>query len=701
LTELSSTAAPAPAGFRFDASISVFFPAYNDAPALPELLRRTFETLARCAADYEVIVVNDGSQDDTAAVLERLAAQYGPRLRVITHARNQGYGAALRSGFAAARKDYIFYTDGDGQYDPRELELLLHAAGPRTALVNGYKQTRNDPWHRIAIGWLYNHFARWLFRIQLRDIDCDFRLIRRADFDPRALRSTGGTICVELVRQLELTGAEIVEVPVSHYARQHGRSQFFRLQSLAVTFWQLCQVYFRLVLWPALTGTTPRRTASGRRVAGVAMIIAALAVLAYARTLTLPFISDDYIQIQLARDYGPADRWNALAADALYRCRATSLLVTYWLEQVFGLDPFAFRAAGLGLHIVNSLLVFALGFWPVIGWRTSAAAAAIFAVSQRHSEAVIWHAALPELLVFLFSIGSVLAWIAWLKRGGAWYALALGSYLLALASKESAVAVVPLLLAVLWTASEISVRRLAALAPFAVVAAGYFAAIFAARENHLHFQDGTFSLHAPVVEVLARSSLGLLWPWGSAAAAAFLFRLLPAPPKLLALSAVWLLAGLLPYSFLTYMPRVPSRHTYLASVALAWLVGAAWIALAGTPVARRRLWLIPTVFAGLGIFEGGYIWWVQYPRFVARAQPTELLLRAAANGDDTIRASCFPYSPYIAEATLRLRFPGRPALRLEHNPEAAQHPAAQDFCNRTVEGTRYGPLDFPAIAPRP
>jgi glycosyltransferase involved in cell wall biosynthesis len=243
---------------EFAASLSVFFPAFNDAPSLPGLLRATFETLRARVTDFEVIVINDGSSDATAQVLIELEEQYAPHLRVVTHERNLGYGAALRSGFLAATKDYVFYTDGDGQYDPSELAQLLKAAEPDVALVNGYKTQRHDPWHRIAIGWLYNRFARWLFRIHLRDIDCDFRLIKRSAFEPASLQSTGGTICVELVRSLELSSMRVVELPVSHFARQHGRSQFFRLRSLATTFLQLMLVFWRLVLWPPLSSKAAR-----------------------------------------------------------------------------------------------------------------------------------------------------------------------------------------------------------------------------------------------------------------------------------------------------------------------------------------------------------------------------------------------------------------------------------------------------------
>ena len=229
-------------------SLSVFFPAYNDALSLPGLVRKTFATLERYVADYEVIVVNDGSRDATGEVLEQLCREFSPWLRVVTHAQNRGYGGALRSGFAAAQKEFVFYTDGDGQYDVGELPRLLELVGAATGLVNGYKLERHDPRHRVWIGNVYNFCARLLFRIRIRDIDCDYRLIRRALLDKIRLTSTSGTICVELVRKLELSGCQVVEVGVHHYPRLHGRSQFFRVRSLAVTLLQLLRLWVRLVI---------------------------------------------------------------------------------------------------------------------------------------------------------------------------------------------------------------------------------------------------------------------------------------------------------------------------------------------------------------------------------------------------------------------------------------------------------------------
>ncbi len=230
-------------------SLSVFFPAYNDARSLPGLIGKTFAVLSGRVADFEVIVVNDGSQDETADVLHQLQAQHGPRLRVVTHETNRGYGGALRSGFAAAEKDLVFYTDGDGQYDVSELPSLLERMGPDVGLVNGYKLERSDPWHRIWIGNAYNSLARLLFRIHIRDIDCDFRLIRRSLLREVQLTSTSGTICVELVRKLELSGCGVAEVGVHHFPRLHGTSQFFRVRSLLTTFYQLARLWVQVGLF--------------------------------------------------------------------------------------------------------------------------------------------------------------------------------------------------------------------------------------------------------------------------------------------------------------------------------------------------------------------------------------------------------------------------------------------------------------------
>ena len=232
---------------KFPFSLSVFFPAYNDAPSLPTLIGKTFAILNEHVNDFEVIVVNDGSCDDTAKVLEELRTRHSPHMRVITHPANRGYGGALRSGFAAAAKEFVFYTDGDSQYDVNEIPNLLNEIADDVGLVNGYKLNRSDPKHRIWIGRIYNFFARLLFGVRLRDIDCDFRLVRRQLLEEQPLVSTSGAVCVELVRKLELSGWRVVEIGVHHYPRLYGRSQFVRYRSLLITLYELIRL--RLLLW--------------------------------------------------------------------------------------------------------------------------------------------------------------------------------------------------------------------------------------------------------------------------------------------------------------------------------------------------------------------------------------------------------------------------------------------------------------------
>ena len=224
-------------------SISVFFPAYNDQETIGGLVEKAFHVLAGTGREFEVLVVDDGSRDQTPTVLERLRSRYGDQFRVVRHPVNRGYGAALRSGIGAARKDLVFYTDGDGQYDPAELSALLARLEPGVGLVNGYKTRRSDPPHRIVIGKVYNAMTRWLFGISLRDVDCDFRLIRRSWLERARLQYDSGVICVEMVYKLERLGCGVAEVPVSHYPRTAGRSQFFRWRSILKTLSQLSSLY--------------------------------------------------------------------------------------------------------------------------------------------------------------------------------------------------------------------------------------------------------------------------------------------------------------------------------------------------------------------------------------------------------------------------------------------------------------------------
>jgi glycosyltransferase involved in cell wall biosynthesis len=157
----------------------------------------------------------DGSTDETHDVLSRLAAT-NEHVRVVRHETNQGYGAALRSGFRNATKDLVFYTDGDGQYDVSELSRLHASLTDGVDVVNGYKMTRSDAAHRRILGSFYNRLAHLMFDLPVRDVDCDFRLLRKAVVERFELTVSSGAICVHLVHQLAKSGAVFREVPVSH-----------------------------------------------------------------------------------------------------------------------------------------------------------------------------------------------------------------------------------------------------------------------------------------------------------------------------------------------------------------------------------------------------------------------------------------------------------------------------------------------------
>ena len=227
--------------------ISVFFPAYNDAGTIASLVVLADRTLKKLTDDYEVIVVNDGSADHTAQVLSELEAVY-PVLRTVHHPTNLGYGSALRTGFASATKDLIFYTDGDAQYDVRELEQLLPLMTANVDVVNGYKISRSDPLHRVVIGKIYCWIIKLTFGIKIKDVDCDFRLVRRASYNRVRLYSTSGTICVEMVKTFQDAGLKFAECPVHHYHRAYGKSQFFNFKRLFKTFRDLSRLWWRLVV---------------------------------------------------------------------------------------------------------------------------------------------------------------------------------------------------------------------------------------------------------------------------------------------------------------------------------------------------------------------------------------------------------------------------------------------------------------------
>ena len=228
-------------------SLSVVLPAYNDAGTIASMVISARRTARLLTEDFEILVVDDGSRDGTGSILEELGTLV-TELRVLRHDENKGYGAALRTGFQAATKDLVFYTDGDAQFDPRELSLLTHVLSPGIDYVTGYRKKRADPLLRVLVGNPYHLLVRAAFGLKLRDIDCDFRLFRRHVLQRIDLEENDGSMCLELLKRLEDSGCRFVETAVHHYPRVYGRSQYFTVVGVLRSYLQLFRLWMRLVV---------------------------------------------------------------------------------------------------------------------------------------------------------------------------------------------------------------------------------------------------------------------------------------------------------------------------------------------------------------------------------------------------------------------------------------------------------------------
>lgn len=237
--------------------VSAFFPCYNDAGSIAEMVRRADAILRRVAERHDITVVDDGSTDDSLDVLQGLREEI-PSLRIVLHERNRGYGAALRSGFAAATEEFLFYTDGDGQYDPRELTRLVAELQEGIGLVNGYKLNRADAPYRKLTGGTYEWMARRFFGAGIKDVDCDFRLIRTEWLRRVPLSFDSGAIGLELIYRLQAAGCRMAEAPVHHYPRLHGQSEFFSLRHVANLIGDVLRFW-----WQIRRGRLPARPTLG------------------------------------------------------------------------------------------------------------------------------------------------------------------------------------------------------------------------------------------------------------------------------------------------------------------------------------------------------------------------------------------------------------------------------------------------------
>jgi len=382
-------------------------------------------------------------------------------------------------------------------------------------------------------------------------------------------------------------------------------------------------------------------------------VCAVAATAAYWRALSLPLISDDYLVIWLARGYGEPGGWANLWGDALYRCRATFMILTHFMDRWFGVHDLPYNVASLILHIANCWLILGLASWDRVGWRLAIPAALFFATRQGHQEAVIWYSAMPDQLVLLFGLAAIHALLRD-RRSLVWL-----FYLLALASKESAVALAGLF-ALVWLALGVPWRTVALRTlPFVVVAAAYFATGYLDRSTHLHYNDGTFSLSAPFPWIAARSMSRALWVAGWVALAALAWRRSRKLWTVAGLGLAWMAIALLPYSFLTYMPFVPSRHTYVAGV------GVAFVAAAGFAALREKTRPGFAVATAVAILLGNtvYLWTRKHEQFVERARPTEIVVDALRDHRGPVEVECFPYPTHVAEMAIELHYGAKRDVR--------------------------------------
>jgi glycosyltransferase involved in cell wall biosynthesis len=235
---------PCDVGRRSVVSISVFFPCYNEQANIKRTARQAVEVLEKLNADYELIIVDDGSFDATGQIADEIAAD-NKRVKVIHHPANRGYGAALQSGFKAASRQLIFYTDGDGQFDINEMPTLLPLI-EQFDIVSCYRINRQDSLIRKINAWCWTKLVCFLFAMKLRDIDCAFKLYRAQVFDDMNFISTGALIDTEVLARAARKGCTITQKPVHHYPRTAGRQTGANIKVILRAFKELLELRRRL-----------------------------------------------------------------------------------------------------------------------------------------------------------------------------------------------------------------------------------------------------------------------------------------------------------------------------------------------------------------------------------------------------------------------------------------------------------------------
>ena len=225
-------------------SISVFFPCYNEQENVGRTVEKALEVMQKLNADFEVIIVDDGSSDGTGQIADEIADREG-RVKVVHHEGNLGYGAALQSGFKAATKELVFYTDGDGQFDMNEMPPLL-ALMEQYDIVSCYRLNRRDSIIRKINGWCWTRLVCLMFGLKIRDIDCAFKLYKREIFDKIELSSTGALIDAEILARAARKGYRIIQKGVHHYPRTSGEQSGANIRVVLRAFKELFKLQRRI-----------------------------------------------------------------------------------------------------------------------------------------------------------------------------------------------------------------------------------------------------------------------------------------------------------------------------------------------------------------------------------------------------------------------------------------------------------------------
>ncbi len=225
-------------------SLSVFFPCYNEEANVENMVRRSQQILPEIAEKWEIIPVNDGSKDKTGEIIDRLAKE-DPNVHPVHHVKNQGYGGAVISGYNAAKYDLVFFTDGDLQFDLREITLLIERLDEGD-LILGFRKNRRDPWNRKLNAYLWGSLVKTLFGFKVKDVDCAFKLIKRRVIDKVQLSAGGAMVSTELLARANQAGFRFVEVGVTHYPRVAGTQTGANLKVILRAFRELFKLYGKI-----------------------------------------------------------------------------------------------------------------------------------------------------------------------------------------------------------------------------------------------------------------------------------------------------------------------------------------------------------------------------------------------------------------------------------------------------------------------